>query len=163
MAVAGGGRGTRPHGRPAGTHPPALPVQQHEHHRGTDPQRPGARGRGGAGSRGPFRASLDERRGLIPLTEELEAARTYQRIEQQRLGERLQVRWQVDGLPQDALMPALTLQPLLENAIGHGIENLPGGGAVTVTGSAAAGTLLLTVRNPLPLDGTAAGGADGRK
>ena len=102
-----------------------------------------------------FRASLDERRGLIPLAEELAAARTYQRIEQQRLGERLRVRWQVDELPQDALVPALTLQPLLENAIGHGVENLSEGGEVTVEGSAADGMLLLTVRNPLPLDGGA--------
>jgi two-component system sensor histidine kinase AlgZ len=110
-----------------------------------------------------FRASLDERRGLIPLAEELEAARTYQRIEQQRLGERLRVRWEVDGLPLDALVPALTLQPLLENAIGHGIENLTEGGEVTVEGSADGGTLLLTVRNPLPLAGDAgiAHGRDG--
>lgn len=97
-----------------------------------------------------FRASLDQRRGLIPLAEELEAARTYQRIEQLRLGERLRVRWELDNLPQDALVPALTLQPLLENAIGHGIENLPDGGEVTVTGSMAADSLLITVRNPLP-------------
>ncbi len=101
-----------------------------------------------------FRASLDERRGLIPLAEELETARTYQRIEQLRLGSRLRVRWGVDDLPQRALVPALTLQPLLENAIGHGIENLLDGGEVTVEGSTAGGILLLTVRNPLPLDGS---------
>jgi two-component system sensor histidine kinase AlgZ len=99
-----------------------------------------------------FRASLDERRGLIPLAQELEAARTYQRIEQLRLGARLRVHWQVQDLPQQALVPALTLQPLLENAIGHGIENLSEGGDVTVTGIAVDGTLLITVRNPLPLD-----------
>jgi two-component system sensor histidine kinase AlgZ len=100
-----------------------------------------------------FRASLDERRGLITLAEELEATRTYQRIEQLRLGARLRVRWDVQELPQKALVPALTLQPLLENAIGHGVENLPDGGEVTVEGTCADGMLLLTVRNPLPLDG----------
>jgi len=99
-----------------------------------------------------FRASLDERRGLIPLAEELEAARTYQRIEQLRLGERLRVRWELEGLPQHALVPALTLQPLLENAIGHGVENLPQGGEVVIEGSVGEGMLLLAVRNPLPLD-----------
>ncbi len=99
-----------------------------------------------------FRASLDQRRGLIPLAEELEAARTYQRIEQLRLGLRLRVRWDVDDLPQAVLVPALTLQPLLENAIGHGIENLPEGGEVVITGTMAEGSLLITVRNPLPLD-----------
>jgi len=103
-----------------------------------------------------FRASLDEQRSLIPLAQELETARTYQRIEQLRLGSRLRVLWEVDGLPQQALIPALTLQPLLENAIGHGIENLPDGGEVTITGTAADGVLLITVRNPLPLDSPAA-------
>jgi two-component system sensor histidine kinase AlgZ len=97
-----------------------------------------------------FRASLDEKRVLIPLSEELAAARTYQRIEQLRLGARLRVRWEVDGLPQRALVPALTLQPLLENAIGHGIETLAGGGEVTIAGSTTDDMLLLTVRNPLP-------------
>jgi len=108
-----------------------------------------------------FRASLDERRGLIPLAEELEAARTYQRIEQQRLGDRLRVHWQVDELPQHTLVPALALQPLLENAIGHGIENLADGGEVTVEGTAADGVLLLTVRNPLAPDGADTHGRDG--
>jgi two-component system sensor histidine kinase AlgZ len=100
-----------------------------------------------------FRASLDERRSLIPLAEELEVARTYQRIEQLRMGSRLRVRWEVDDLPQHAMVPALALQPLLENAIGHGIENLPDGGEVCVTGTAADGMLLISVRNPLPLEG----------
>jgi two-component system sensor histidine kinase AlgZ len=105
-----------------------------------------------------FRASLDEKRMLIPLSEELAAARTYQRIEQQRLGSRLRVRWEVDELPQHAMVPALTLQPLLENAIGHGIESLPGGGEVTISGSTAGDMLLLTVRNPLPLDSSSSAG-----
>ncbi len=105
-----------------------------------------------------FRASLDERRSLIPLAEELEAARTYQRIEQLRLGPRLRVRWEVDDLPLHVLVPALTLQPLLENAIGHGIENLPEGGEVTITGTMAEANLLITVRNPVAAAGTERGG-----
>jgi two-component system sensor histidine kinase AlgZ len=103
-----------------------------------------------------FRASLDERRSLIPLAQELEAARTYQRIEELRLGSRLRVRWEVEDLPQQALVPALMLQPLLENAIGHGIENLPEGGEVSISGAVAAGLLQITVRNPLPPDSRAA-------
>ncbi|HTQ35790.1 MAG TPA: sensor histidine kinase [Steroidobacteraceae bacterium] len=105
-----------------------------------------------------FRASLDERRGLIPLADELETARTYQRIEQLRLGARLRVRWDLDDLPPHILVPALTLQPLLENAIGHGVENLPEGGEVTIQGTLADGLLLLAVRNPLPLDSPATAG-----
>jgi two-component system sensor histidine kinase AlgZ len=101
-----------------------------------------------------FRATLSEKRNLITLKEELEAARIYQRIEQLRMGERLRVRWEVDNLPMRALVPALTVQPLLENAIGHGIENLEDGGEVVVEGGGGDGIVLLRVRNPMPLDST---------
>ena len=50
------------------------------------------------------------------------------------------------------LFPALTVQPLLENAIGHGVENLAGGGEVVVEGGCADGVVLLRVRNPMPFD-----------
>lgn len=99
-----------------------------------------------------FRANLSEKRNLITLKEELEAARIYQRIEQLRMGERLRVRWDVADLPMRALVPALTLQPLLENAIGHGVENLESGGEVTVEGGRSEGMVMLRVRNPMPLD-----------
>jgi two-component system sensor histidine kinase AlgZ len=108
-----------------------------------------------------FRASLDERGALIPLEHELETARTYQRMEQLRLGPRLRVAWNVDDLPGHTLVPALTLQPLLENAIGHGVANLPEGGEVTVDGSVSDGGMLLVMRNPLPpSDARDAGGED---
>jgi two-component system sensor histidine kinase AlgZ len=101
-----------------------------------------------------FRANLNEKRSLITLKEELEAARIYQRIEQLRMGDRLRVRWLVADLPMLALIPALTVQPLLENAIGHGVENIEGGGEVTVEGHEAEGIIVLRVRNPLPLEVT---------
>jgi len=63
-----------------------------------------------------FRATLADK-GTITLAEELEVARTYQRMEQLRLGARLQVEWRTDALPADALVPGLVIQPLLENAI----------------------------------------------
>lgn len=97
-----------------------------------------------------FRASLDEKRSRIALHSELEAARIYQRIEQLRLGERLQVVWEVDELPPRAQVPSLMLQPLLENAIYHGVEPLHGGGVVTVSGTLDGNIIGLTVRNPLP-------------
>jgi two-component system sensor histidine kinase AlgZ len=97
-----------------------------------------------------FRANLSEKRSLISLKEELEAARIYQRIEQLRMGDRLRVRWDVQDLPMRALIPALTVQPLLENAIGHGVEHLDGGGEVIVEGRSADGIVELRVRNPLP-------------
>ena len=59
------------------------------------------------------------------------------------------MRWDIDGLPLDARVPSLTIQPLLENAIYHGIEPLDRGGTVTITGRAAAGKVEIAVLNPL--------------
>jgi two-component system sensor histidine kinase AlgZ len=96
-----------------------------------------------------FRASLAESRAQITLQEELDIARIYQRIEQLRLGERLQVQWDVAALPPRALVPSLLLQPLLENAIGHGIESLPQGGTVIVRGRLDGPDVVLEVANPV--------------
>jgi two-component system sensor histidine kinase AlgZ len=96
-----------------------------------------------------FRAALSDKRDTITLAEELEVARTYQRIEQLRLGERLKVDWKTDALPANALVPGLMLQPLLENAIYHGIEPRAEGGTVTITGEVAGKLVTIVVRNPL--------------
>jgi two-component system sensor histidine kinase AlgZ len=96
-----------------------------------------------------FRVSLSDSRAQITLREELEVARIYQRIEQLRLGDRLRVRWQVGELPPRAVVPSLLLQPLLENAIGHGIEPLPEGGTVTVEGRVDGGDVTIEVANPV--------------
>jgi two-component system sensor histidine kinase AlgZ len=82
-----------------------------------------------------FRATLSDKRDTITLAEELEVARTYQRMEQLRLGERLQVEWKTDAL--------------LENASYHGIEPRATGGTVTITGEVAGGLVTIVVRNPL--------------
>ena len=103
-----------------------------------------------------FRANLNEKRSSITLKEELEVARIYQRIEQLRLGERLHVIWDVTALPMRALVPGLLMQPLLENAIYHGIEPRPAGGIVTVSGALDGDVIGLTVRNPLPEAGNEA-------
>jgi two-component system sensor histidine kinase AlgZ len=100
-----------------------------------------------------FRASLKETRGRIPLKEELEVARIYQRIEQLRLGARLKVSWQTDALPMRTLVPSLVVQPLLENAIYHGIEPLPEGGTVIVTGERKDDLIELRVSNPVGAQG----------
>lgn len=97
-----------------------------------------------------FRASLNEADTMIPLREELEIARTHQRIEQLRLGERLRIEWDVDGLPPRAMVPGLIVQPLLENAVYHGIEMLPAGGVVSIRGQLLEGRIELEVRNPIP-------------
>ena len=96
-----------------------------------------------------FRASLAEGKHLVHLREEFEMARIYERIEQLRLGDRLQVQWDVDELPQRALIQGLTVQPLLENAIYHGIEPLPGGGTVHIAGRVDGGRIVIEITNPV--------------
>ena len=96
-----------------------------------------------------FRASLREHRETIPLAHEIEIARAYERVERLRLGERLQVDWQVDALPMDATVPALILQPLLENAVYHGIEPLEKGGIIRVSGRRDGNKAVLTIDNPV--------------
>ncbi len=96
-----------------------------------------------------FRASLREHRERIPLGSEIEIARAYERVERLRLGDRLRVDWQVDALPMDTPVPALFLQPLLENAVYHGIEPLDKGGTIRVTGRREGSTAVLTIDNPI--------------
>jgi two-component system sensor histidine kinase AlgZ len=96
-----------------------------------------------------FRATLSDQHDTITLAEELAVARTYQRMEQLRLGPRLNVDWKVDGLPEKALVPHLIIQPLLENAIYHGIEPRAQGGTVTITGEVSGELVTIVVRNPL--------------
>ncbi len=96
-----------------------------------------------------FRASLREHRERIPLAHEIEIARAYERVERLRLGARLAVDWQVDGLPMDAPVPALMLQPLLENAVYHGIEPLDKGGTIRVSGKLDGRRVTLTIDNPV--------------
>ena len=100
-----------------------------------------------------FRASLRDSSMRMSLKEEFEIARLYQRIEQHRLGDRLAVDWKIDDLPMRAQVPGLCIQPLLENAIYHGIEPTAGGGRVTIEGHVLGDKrLLVEVRNPVPPD-----------
>ena len=74
----------------------------------------------------------------------------YLRIEQHRLGDRLHVDWQLNAVPMDAILPALSLQPLLENAIYHGIESLANGGLIRLTARAMDNSICITIENPVP-------------
>jgi two-component system sensor histidine kinase AlgZ len=95
-----------------------------------------------------FRVTLKDEGRLLTLGEEIELSRIYQRIEARRLGGRLQVDWDLARLPMGARLPALTIQPLLENAIYHGIEPLEQGGTVTIGGRCDGEELEITVSNP---------------
>lgn len=96
-----------------------------------------------------FRASLNDAHTQIPLKDELEIARTHQRIEQLRLGTRLRVEWDIERLPQRAQVPCLIVQPLLENAVYHGIEMLPAGGTIHIRGELVQDRIEIEVRNPV--------------
>ena len=108
-----------------------------------------------------LRANLGKSGNRTTLKEELETAAIYQRIEKLRLGDRLRVRWDVGDLPMRALIPSLTIQPLLENAIYHGIELLPDGGEVRVEGRRDGRYLEIAIANPVPA--SAARPAEGNK
>jgi len=95
-----------------------------------------------------FRASLARPGTLVAWQDELELARRYLSIEQYRLGERLQLQWQIDEVPADLPIPQLTLQPLLENALVYGIQPRIEGGLVSVTAKYAGGVFSLEVSNP---------------
>ena len=95
-----------------------------------------------------FRVLMADNRQLTSLGSEVELARQYLRIEQLRLGERLQVEWDIAGLPHEALIPPLVLQPLLENAVYHGIEPRTGAGVVAIRIRRAGDQVEINLRNP---------------
>jgi two-component system sensor histidine kinase AlgZ len=91
-----------------------------------------------------FKADHD----LISWPQELMFAQRYIDIEAQRLGERLVLDWQVDDIPADAMVPDLMLQPLLENAIYHGIEPNIQGGVIQIIGKITWNRIEITIENP---------------
>ncbi len=100
-----------------------------------------------------FRASLADHRERVALGEELRLCRLYARLEGLRLGSRLRMDWQFESLPDDVPVLPLCLQPLVENAIYHGVAQLPEGGTVEVGGELHRGRVRLYVRNPVPENG----------
>ena len=79
-----------------------------------------------------FRVLMHDHRELLPLADEIALCRQYLDLEKLRLGERLTVNWEIVNVPDDLKVPPLMLQPLLENAVYHGIEPLPGGGTIRI-------------------------------
>jgi LytS/YehU family sensor histidine kinase len=95
-----------------------------------------------------------------PLSRELEIARSYLEIEQARLGPRLHVDWDIAPDSCDALVPTFLLQPLIENAIHHGIAPRIGSGCIVIRTRRLGSELHLEVRdNGLGLRATVAGGS----
>jgi two-component system sensor histidine kinase AlgZ len=98
-----------------------------------------------------FRAALGAGHGESTLGEELLLAERYLAIESLRLGERLRVRQELDpALPRELPMPRLILQPLVENAVIHGVARLAEGGEILLEAQRGRGELLIRIRNPCP-------------
>ena len=100
-----------------------------------------------------FRASLKTTERLVPLREELGLCQRYLALEQLRLGDRLNVEWRTDPALDNQAIPPLTLQPLVENAIYHGIQPRPEGGSVVIESQRSGQYVYLLVQNPKPEDG----------
>ncbi|MGB6603842.1 MAG: histidine kinase [Steroidobacteraceae bacterium] len=86
---------------------------------------------------------------LIAFREELAFVESYLQLEQMRLGRRLEVRWQITPDVHTALIPQLLLQPLIENAIVHGIANSRGGGWIEIEAHLHRGQLVVVIRNSI--------------
>jgi two-component system, LytTR family, sensor histidine kinase AlgZ len=95
-----------------------------------------------------FRVLMSENRDLVPLAQEISLCQQYLDLEKLRLEERLQITWQIDDMPSDAMIPPLILQPLLENAVYHGIEPMPEGGEIVVKIYTKLRELHLIISNP---------------
>ncbi|MDD2720763.1 MAG: histidine kinase [Gallionella sp.] len=98
-----------------------------------------------------FRMAMSEAKDLVPVHQEVALSKQYIALEKLRMGERLCVEWQVQDIPDDALMPVLLLQPLLENAVYHGIETLVEGGVIHVKLRREGAELRIEVENPCPV------------
>ena len=96
-----------------------------------------------------FRARIADARATVSLRDEIALAKRYLSIEALRLGERLRIDWSIDDIDQSVMVPSLVLQPLLENAIYHGIEPLPEGGEILVQGAHDEAQVELSISNPL--------------
>lgn len=96
-----------------------------------------------------FRVSLSDQGHLTSLVQELDLTRRYLKIEALRLGDRLTVDWRADDLPPEVRVPPLVIQPLVENAVYHGIEPLAQGGTVEVSVRCTGPWVLIAVSNPV--------------
>jgi two-component system sensor histidine kinase AlgZ len=95
-----------------------------------------------------FRMAMADAQDLVPLGREIQLTKQYVALEQLRMGERLRVDWKIQDVPDDVLIPPLLLQPLLENAVYHGIEPLPQGGSILIALRRSGDELHLKVENP---------------
>lgn len=97
-----------------------------------------------------FRAALAEHGDSVTLAQEIDLAKNYLSIEQVRFGDRLQVQWQLDPATNLAKLPPLLLQPLLENAVHHGVEPSSTGGNIVISTKRESRKAVVLISNSLP-------------
>src|SRR3954462_4891886 len=95
-----------------------------------------------------FRTLMADPREFVRLADEISLLERYAALEQLRLGERLRISWELDAAPADALLPPMVLQPLLENAVYHGVEPGTGPGEVLVRIERRGERVRATIENP---------------
>ncbi len=100
-----------------------------------------------------FRVLMADNRQLSTLQQEVDLCRRYLSLEQLRLGDRLQIEWRIDDMPRDAQIPPLVLQPLLENAVYHGIEPRSEPGVIDINMFLRNEQVHIVLRNPYQRDG----------
>lgn len=100
-----------------------------------------------------YRVLMADSRELSTLRDEVDLCRGYLSLEKLRLGGRLQVEWHIDNMPEDAKIPALVLQPLLENAVYHGIEPRTEPGVISINIYLSNDQVHAVLRNPYRRDG----------
>ena len=96
-----------------------------------------------------FRVALAHTGAAVTLGSEVELAQRYIAIEQIRFGDRLRVSWELDPDAASARVPPLLLQPLVENAVRHGVETAPEGGTIRVRTRARRGQVVVSIDNSL--------------
>ena len=97
----------------------------------------------------------------VTLRQEWEFARDYLAFEELRLGSRLRLQLDIDEAALSARVPPFVLQPLIENAVRHGVAGAPEGGAVAVRIAGVDGTIVMTIRNAVPAAAAPGGGMAG--
>jgi two-component system sensor histidine kinase AlgZ len=97
-----------------------------------------------------FRHALIDQGEAVTLADEVALARRYLAIEQIRFGERLRVEWSIDPAADGARLPPLLLQPLVENAVRHGVEPSDTGATVRVSTQRRGSMVVVKVTNTVP-------------
>jgi two-component system, LytTR family, sensor histidine kinase AlgZ len=105
-----------------------------------------------------FRVLMSDNRELSTLKSEVELTRQYLNLEQLRLGDRLKVEWHIDKMPEDARVPPMVLQPLVENAVYHGIEPSMSTGVIHINAYRVRDEVHVVLKNPYRKNGAHHGG-----